>query len=176
MMFTRQPSAPKYHIAPSDPRKPLKPVYLSKYEDVRALLAQKPDFVINPAYLNSASLPEKVNKVLLGETRYSLTPGAEKPLDNTNLVMAYFTKLTRDVVQREIIVIDKVRPIYQVDVTRESVASRRLQSVIETKLVQCRDPCNHEICCRILGFRRSYQVHGRLHSSVLGERDISAYH
>lgn len=120
-MFSRQPAPPDYDVTPSNPRKPHKPVYLSTYAKVKALLAQKPDFVINPAYLETAWLPEKVNEVLHGQTQYSLKPKEDKTPDNRKMTMAYFTELMREIVQREVIIVDKDKPIYQVDVTRESV-------------------------------------------------------
>ena len=117
--FARQPTF-KYNVKASEPRKPPKPVYLSKYADVKALLAQKPELVINPACLDTASLPAKVAHVLVpGQAKYKLTPKDDVSPDSTHLTMAYFTDLVRDVVKREIITVDSKRPIYQIDVTRD---------------------------------------------------------
>ena len=118
--FQRQPSFIKYDIKASEPRKPLKPVYLSKYIEVKALLSQKPEVVINPACFDTASLPPKVAQILIpGRTKYNLTPKDDHSPDSVQLTMAYFTNLMREIIQREIITVDGTRPIYQIDVTRE---------------------------------------------------------
>ncbi len=107
-------------VRTSDPRKPPKPVYLSKYADVKALLAQKPEIVINPACLETASLPVKVVDVLVhGQAKYFSTSKENDSPDSTQLTMDYFANLMRKIVQREIITVDGGKPIYQIDVTRE---------------------------------------------------------
>ena len=113
-------SKPKYNIQASNPRKPPKPVYLSEYDDVAALLAQKPDTIINPILTNTAALPVKVAEVLMNGPVTSKVPQNYETLDDEGKTMTYFTELMREVIQREIITVDSGdRPIYQIDVTRE---------------------------------------------------------
>lgn len=115
----RQPSF-ENDVRTSDPRKPPKPVYLSKYADVKALLAQRPKLVINPACLETASLPAKVVDVLVhGQAKYNSTSKDNDSPDSTQLTMDYFANLMRKIVQREVITVDGGKPIYQIDVTRE---------------------------------------------------------
>lgn len=117
--FGRQPSF-KYDLSSSEPRKPPKPVYLSKYADIKALFAAKPELVVNPARLEIASLPAKVADVLVsGQAKYNLTPKDDVSPDSTQLTIAYFGNLMREIVQREIITVDGSKPTYQIDVTRE---------------------------------------------------------
>ena len=118
-LFARQPNF-KCDVKASEPRKPSKPVYLSNYSDVKALLAQKPELVINPACLETTSLPAKVADVLgPGQAKYKLTPKDDVSPDDARLTIAYFTDLMREIVEREIITVDGSKPIYQIDVTRE---------------------------------------------------------
>ena len=109
-----------YHYKASEPRKPPKPAYLSKYADVKALLAQKPEVIINPACLDTASLPAKVAQVLTpGQAKYDLSPKDDISTDSAQLTMTYFTNVMREIIQREIITVDRKKPIYQIDVTRD---------------------------------------------------------
>ena len=109
-----------YSPPEAQPMKPRKPIYLSKYAEVEALLAQDPKDVINPACLDVASLPKKVQEVLLpGQVKSSEASKDDVSPDNTQLTMAYFTGLMREIIEREIITVDGKKPIYQIDVTRE---------------------------------------------------------
>ena len=118
--FARKPPVYEYIVEASEPKKPLKPVYLSKYDEVKALLSQKPDVVINPACSDISSLPPKVAQVLTpGQTQYNLSPRDNHSPDDTRLTIAYFTNLMREIIQREIIKVNTTKPIYQIDVTRE---------------------------------------------------------
>ena len=120
-LFSRQAPSVSYDVTLSNAKKPLKPLYLSTYSEVKALLAQKPDRVVNPAFSNAAMLPDKVGEVLAGQARYRFIKDNDGNPDKASMTMAYFTNLMREIVKREIIAVDKLKPIYQIDVTRELV-------------------------------------------------------
>ena len=112
----------------SEPVKPTKPVYLSEYAEVKAVLSQQPEAFVNPACLNKKALPLKVFEIVDPEmakkfkTKSKLQSlfAKDGPLaPDPKIVMKYFATTTREVIKREVIKIDKAHPIYQIDVIRE---------------------------------------------------------
>lgn len=103
------------------PTKPVKPIYLNKYEDVKAVLDGGPDTFVNPAAFDNG-LPAKVKEILNpGETSKTKAQDVEgtKPWSDDGMVLEYFTTLTREIIRREVIKVDTEKPTYQIDVTRE---------------------------------------------------------
>lgn len=115
-----QPVEYKYDVTASMPKKPPKPVYLSDYAEVKAILSEESGAVINPACLGTAWLPDKVAEILNpGTSRPKSAEHLAIPLEDKRMVLDYFASVTREIVQREAITVDKKRPVYQIDVTRE---------------------------------------------------------
>ena len=122
----------------SEPMKPKKPVYLTEYADVKAVLTQQPEAFVNPVCLNSTALPLKVFEIVDPEmikkfkTKDKLQQVYAKdgPLaPDRASVLLYFEEITRVIIKREVIKISKVEPIYQVDIVREYETSyKRLET------------------------------------------------
>ena len=108
-----------YDWARSEPRKPVKPVFLTKYEVVKAALSDaSSDMLMNPACFDRAWMPGRIAEIL--------APGhlKPKPSENNlvgadaNMLLDYFTVVTREMINREAYAVDD-QPTYQIDVTRE---------------------------------------------------------
>lgn len=102
----------------ANPRKPEKPVYLNDYDSVKAVLDGGPDAFVNPAAFDKG-LPTKVKEILNPGKTLSKKESKEKPWQDDQMVLDYFTHLTRQIIKREIIKVDPKKPTYQIDVTRE---------------------------------------------------------
>ena len=108
---------PPYNYQASEPEKPRKPLYLESYDDIAAVLSTGADKILHPAYTEK-NLPKKVYEALLtikskGTTKY------KAKADDLDFTKAYFMHHMRAIVEREVIVMDKNSPIFQLDVTRE---------------------------------------------------------
>ncbi|KAL8693454.1 MAG: hypothetical protein Q9218_001725 [Villophora microphyllina] len=107
----------------SDARKPHKPLVLTRYDDIRAVLATGADEIIHPAYTNYENLPKQVQEALLSiKTRSATAEEATCSPEDTRMTKAYFAAHMRAILEREAITMsdDEERgPIYQVDVTRD---------------------------------------------------------
>ncbi|KAG8527867.1 uncharacterized protein KY384_006783 [Bacidia gigantensis] len=116
--FSR-PTKFEYITAASEPRKPLKPLYLDDYEKIDALLSDQSDKIVHPARLELSSLPTEVAAVLKPEQKKA-GPGAVKDIKvNSSKIMAYFESIMIDMIKREFITVNKAKPTYQLDVTRD---------------------------------------------------------
>ena len=107
----------EYDCTSSLPRKPAKPVYLSDYAEVKSVLGNASDDLVNPTCTDSIWFPGKIAEMLV--------PGKIKQKSRTSInidpkvILDYFVAVTRDIVKREVITVDAERCIYQIDVTRE---------------------------------------------------------
>ncbi|KAI9723451.1 MAG: hypothetical protein M1828_004181 [Chrysothrix sp. TS-e1954] len=127
----------KYDLEASEPIKPLKPVFLKTYKEIKALLSQSPAAIVNPAIINTATvtptpsklLPAKVREVVDPRTT-SLWQEKEKkstevdvvPSNATEITRRYFTELMREIILREAIPVVKGilgQPTFQIDATRD---------------------------------------------------------
>lgn len=107
----------KYNCTASLPKKPAKPVYLSEYAEMKAVLSDKSDNFVNPACTDSVWFPKKVAEILVPGKKTSKSMSA---MDiDPRMILDYFVAVTRDFVKREAITVDTQQPIYQIDVTRE---------------------------------------------------------
>ena len=102
----------------ANPKKPEKPVYLSDYESIKAVLDGGPDAFVNPAAFDKG-LPTKVKEILNPGKTLPKEESKEKPWQDDRMVLDYFTQLTRQIIKREIIKVGSQKPTYQIDVTRE---------------------------------------------------------
>ena len=102
----------------ANPMKPAKPIYLNDYEAVKAVLDGGPNAFVNPAAFDNG-LPTKVKEILNPGRTLSKEESKEKPWEDDQMVLDYFTQLTRQIIKREIITMDPKKPTYQIDVTRE---------------------------------------------------------
>ncbi|KAL8789579.1 MAG: hypothetical protein Q9195_006756 [Heterodermia aff. obscurata] len=105
----------------SEPEKPLKPLLLTKYEDIQAVLSTSGDEIIHPAYTNSANLPEKVREALRPIKATSASPDLSDSPENARLTKAYFSVHMRAIVEREVIKMSQndKNTVFQVDATRD---------------------------------------------------------
>ena len=105
----------------SEPKKPLKPLLLTKYEDIQAVLSTGADEIIHPAFTNSANLPEKIREALRPIKATSANPDGSASPENIRMTKAYFSAQMRAVVEREVIKMSQngKNAVFQVDATRE---------------------------------------------------------
>ncbi|KAK3938600.1 heme peroxidase-domain-containing protein [Diplogelasinospora grovesii] len=109
-----------YEVDASDPAKPEKPVLLTTTPEIKALLADQSDKLVHPARLKLADLPSKIADVLEPRQKVSKPDTKQEEIDiDESLMTQYFVDLMRDIIRREFIVMDKDRPIYQIDITRD---------------------------------------------------------
>lgn len=111
------PGGYKYDCTASLPKKPAKPVLLSEYAEVKFVLDDESQSLVNPACTDSAWFPKRVAEILVpGQMR----PKSKSAIDiDPRMVLDYFAAVTREIVKREVITVDAQLPIYQIDVTRE---------------------------------------------------------
>ncbi|KAL8813523.1 MAG: hypothetical protein Q9200_000197 [Gallowayella weberi] len=112
-----------WDVEASEPRKPHKPLLLSRYDDIKAVLSTGVDEILHPALTDKASLPVKVQEAL----RSIKVKGArndsgakDRGLENVTMTREYFAQQMRSIVEREVInVKDNKKSIFQVDITRD---------------------------------------------------------
>ena len=117
------PDAPKrkWNVEGSEPRKPHKPLLLTRYDEIKAVLSTGADEIIHPAFTDLSNLPKNVASALSSiRVKGQTTTSKCSPAD-TNIVNEYFAQQMRAIVEREVITVhkDKSKSIFQVDVTRE---------------------------------------------------------
>ena len=100
-----------------EPQKPHKPVYLTKYGDIRSVLATGADEILHPAFTNEKNLPIKVQHALLKIKANNDTHGRSDSPEHAEITKTYFAEQMRAIVKREAIVMKENS--FQVDVTRE---------------------------------------------------------
>ena len=107
----------EYGYNGSLPKKPAKPLYLSDYAQVKSVLGNTSDDFVNPACIDAIWFPKKVAEVLVP----GMTKRKTKSAINVDpkMILDYFTAVTREIVNREVITVDAEKSIYQIDVTRE---------------------------------------------------------
>ena len=103
----------------SEPEKPQKPLYLTRYSDIKAVLSTPADEIVHPAFAKSDNLPNKVAKALASIKSKGTRISGRLENDDVAQIKRYFEKRTRAIVEREVIILDKAAPVFQVDVTRE---------------------------------------------------------
>ena len=106
-----------YDYTGSLPNKPVKPVYLSNYAQVKAVLRNASSDFVNPALTDAVWFPRKVAELLTPGVTESKTKLAAEV--DPGMILDYFTVVTREIVKREFITVDGEKSIYQIDVTRE---------------------------------------------------------
>ncbi|KAL8706501.1 MAG: hypothetical protein Q9201_000433 [Fulgogasparrea decipioides] len=109
----------RFEIEPSEPQKPHKPLFLTSYDDIRKVLAVGADEIIHPAFTNCANLPQKVQEALQPIKTKSGTNDKSDSPENARITKAYFAHQMKAIIEREAITVDKNKPIYQVDITRD---------------------------------------------------------
>ena len=105
----------------SEPEKPPKPLLLTKYGDIQAVLSTGADEIIHPAFTKSANLPEKVREALRPIRATSTVQEPSNSPENAKMTKMYFSAQMRAIVQREVIKMSQndKNTVFQVDVTRE---------------------------------------------------------
>jgi len=106
-----------FDISGSEPRKPSKPKYLKDASVIRAVLEDESDVIVHPARLFLSDLPEAVRDVLKpgqkpssGKSGFNLGPAT---------LSGYFVDLMHNIINREYIIIDPVKDVYQIDIARD---------------------------------------------------------
>ena len=107
-----------YNYQSSEPNRPQKPVYLTSYSDIRAVLSTGADEIIHPAFTTPANLPNKVRQALATIKSKSSATDVDK-VESLVDTKPYFIHQMRAVVEREVITMDQDKTIFQLDVTRE---------------------------------------------------------
>ena len=111
------PGEYKYDCIAFLPKKPANPVHLSDYAEVKSVLRDASDDLVNPACTDSVWFPKKGAEILV-PGRIKSKPKLAIDVD-ARMVLDYFAAVTREVVKREVITVDAQQPTYQIDVTRE---------------------------------------------------------
>ncbi|KAL8725978.1 MAG: hypothetical protein Q9166_007012 [cf. Caloplaca sp. 2 TL-2023] len=116
------PPQKKWDIEASEPRKPHKPLLLTSYDDIKAVLSTGADEILHPAFTDKANLPTKVQEALRTIKAQGATDASDgcSP-EHVRTTKAYFAHQMRAIVEREVITVykDKERSIFHVDVTRD---------------------------------------------------------
>ncbi|KAL8867169.1 MAG: hypothetical protein Q9174_005832, partial [Haloplaca sp. 1 TL-2023] len=107
----------KWNCQGSEPQKPLKPVLLTDYDEINAVLATGADEIVHPALTKDASLPPKIQQALYTIRAKSTTMGDDDRPQSAKIIRAYFAEQTRVIIEREAITMDP--NTFQVDVTRD---------------------------------------------------------
>lgn len=109
----------RYKIQTPEPKKPNKPLYLKKYTEIQAVLSKPANEIIHPAFVHAKNLPKKVAEALVCIQSKGTTTSKKLSDEDVNHIKMYFAKRTRAIVEREVIVMDKKKRIFQIDITRE---------------------------------------------------------
>jgi hypothetical protein len=114
------PTEYQYDIDDSNPSKPKKPVYLDNHEDIDEFLKNHSGDFVHPARNELGGLPQSIVDVLSPKQkkRPAQPKGPEIKEDHITL-QKYFVDLMLDIIKRESILMDSVRAVYQIDITRE---------------------------------------------------------
>ena len=114
-------SKPKFDFQASEPRKPHKPLFLTNYDDIRAVLATGADEIIHPAFTGKANLPTKVYEAFRSIKAKGAAHDQIDSPEDVKMTKAYFAAQMRAIVEREVITMskDKNKTVFQVDATRE---------------------------------------------------------
>lgn len=113
------PLGDKFDVKASEPEKPKKPLYLTKYKDIKSVLSTTAAEIVHPAFVNSKNLPQKVAEALRTINSKKTNTGKSLPPNDMAFVKKYFAERTRRIIEREVIIMDRDKGIFQVDVTRE---------------------------------------------------------
>ena len=93
----------------------MKPVYLSEYADVKSVLRDASESLVDLVCTDSAWVPKQVAELLVPGK-----PRSKSAIDiDPRMFLDYFAAVTREIVKREVITVDAQQPIYQIDATRE---------------------------------------------------------
>ncbi|KAK3364554.1 hypothetical protein B0T25DRAFT_576792 [Lasiosphaeria hispida] len=109
-----------FNISESEPKKPEKPLYLSDFATIKALLEDTSDVIVHPARLHLEDLPEDV-KAVLEPRQSSETKATDGFKTNSAALSDYFTGIARGIIKREFITIDPSpnHKVYQIDMARD---------------------------------------------------------
>ena len=110
----------EFNVKDSEPKKPSKPLFLTKYSDIEKVLSTGADEIIHPAFADAANLPKKVQQALQS-IKSKRGFNEHENVDFENITKAYFTYRMKTIVEREVIPMStgKTGSVYQLDVTRE---------------------------------------------------------
>ncbi|KAL8990819.1 MAG: hypothetical protein Q9169_008029 [Polycauliona sp. 2 TL-2023] len=111
----------KWNVDGSEPRKPNKPLLLSRYDEIKAVLSTGADEIIHPAFTDKSNLPPKVAMALRSIKVKGSNPKSDDTPADANMTKAYFAQQMRAIVERAAITVykDKVKSTFQVDITRD---------------------------------------------------------
>lgn len=107
-----------YDSKASEPRKPQKPMYVSDYREIQAILATEADEIVHPAYADQANFPKIVWQAI-STIKAKSGKAYDDSLEDVAMTKAYFSQHMRAIVEREVIIMDKKKSIFQLDVTRD---------------------------------------------------------
>ncbi|KAL8697068.1 MAG: hypothetical protein Q9224_002486 [Gallowayella concinna] len=113
----------KWDVEASEPRKPLKPLILTRYDDIKAVLSTGADEIVHPAFTDKANLPVKVQEALRSikvEDARNGSGASGRSLADVTMTRKYFAQQMRSIVEREVIPIKSEGKLtFQVDITRD---------------------------------------------------------
>lgn len=118
--FKMTETAKGFNTAASLPKKPAKPLYLTNFADIKALLSDKSDTIVHPARLRRENLPAKIAEVLKPRQEQSKSASQSKPIEvKRKALVEYFTDIMTGMIQRNCIAMGQEKPVYQIDVTKD---------------------------------------------------------
>ncbi|KAM0355122.1 hypothetical protein ACHAPU_000982 [Fusarium lateritium] len=120
----------KYDVDKSNPQKPSKLIFLNHKDDIKAILKNTDDILVHPARTRIAFLPKEIHEVLKPGQHNSSE--AQKAQIATNQkaatrhaaadhehIMSYLVDISRNIIKREVVTMDKDKGIYQLDIVRD---------------------------------------------------------
>ncbi|KAI4268582.1 MAG: hypothetical protein LQ337_007756 [Flavoplaca oasis] len=110
----------KWNVEGSEPRKPHKPLLLTRYDEIKAVLSTGADEILHPAFTDRSNLPTKVAMALSSiKAKSKKTTNNCCPADAT-ITKEHFAQQMRAIVEREVITVykNKANSTFQVDITR----------------------------------------------------------
>ncbi|KAL8966247.1 MAG: hypothetical protein Q9183_003455, partial [Haloplaca sp. 2 TL-2023] len=107
----------KWDCRGSEPQKPSKPVLLTGYNDISAVLATGADEIVHPALTKDANLPAKIQQALYTIGAKGTTTNDDDRPQKAKVIRAYFAEQMRAIIEREAIKMDA--KTFQIDITRD---------------------------------------------------------
>lgn len=124
----------KWNVEGSEPRKPHKPLLLTRYDEIKAVLSTGADEILHPAFTDRSNLPTKVAMALSSiKAKSKKTTNNCCPADAT-ITKEHFAQQMRAIVEREVITVykNKANSTFQVDITRKYDLSQFCDRVVLT--------------------------------------------
>ena len=120
-----------FDTSASLPQKPSKPVYLTKYEEIKAVLAEPS--VVPSVCGHLEHLPVKLAQVLDPLSKHSTAKAVASVDLDQNALATYLTEMMHGMLTRNCILMDTTKGVYQIDITKDfaiPVVSRYVSEIL----------------------------------------------